>query len=392
MTPPCHAKAASCRRTPKQRSRVSALIASASHVEAAKVVKEIGTFRLIQCRYLEEYHAARARSDPLEGIEEDMRSRMHRRELRLRAGAVVVIMTICFGQPGFVFGQTQSSAGAATPQADGTAQQAFEVASIKPSAEDGRRVMIGISPGGRFTASGVTVRMLIQEAYDVRDFQIAGGPGWIASERYDIVAKSETPGLNRDKIKVLLQSLLAERFNLKLHRETKELPIYALIVGKSGNKLHKSEIQTDPADDDVPPKMPHSREPGVEDRSAVRAGGSAPRVKGAMIRMGRGQLEAQMAALKDFASLLAQQVGRPVVDKTGLEGKYDFKLEWTPDESMRGNGPFGESPAHEAAPAGDSSGPSIFTALQEQLGLKLESEKGPVEILAIDHIDKASAN
>ncbi len=277
-------------------------------------------------------------------------------------------------------------------QADATSQQAFEVASIKPSAEDGRRVSIWISPGGRFTASGVSAKMLIQEAYDLRDFQISGGPGWLTSERYDITAKSELPGLNRERIKVLLQSLLADRFGLKFHRETKELPIYLLVVGKNGPKFHKSEIQSDPSADAVPEKAPQTGEPGSVDRTATRAAGGGPTPKGAMIRMGRGQLEAQMALVKDFASILSQQLGRPVVDKTGLEGKYDFELQWTPDESMRGVGPFGDSPVRDAPPAGDSSGPTIFTALQEQLGLKLESAKGPVEILVIDQIDKASAN
>jgi uncharacterized protein (TIGR03435 family) len=99
-----------------------------------------------------------------------------------------------------------------------------------------------------------------------------------------------------------------------------------------------------------------------------------------------------MISLSEFASLLAQQLGRPVKDKTGLEGKFDFKLEWTPDEGIRGVGPVGEGTPHEGSSAADSSGPSIFTALQEQLGLKLESDKGPAEILVIDRVEKPSAN
>ncbi len=319
-----------------------------------------------------------------------MQSSRHRGKLPSPFVTVLAVMIILLGLASPLPGQTQSQAVAASPQAEAAGPQSFEVASIKPSAEDGRRVMVGISPGGRYTATGVSVKFLIQQAYDIRDFQISGGPGWLSSERYDIVAKAETPDLNRDKIRVLLQSLLAERFNLKVHRETKELPIYALVVVKGGHKLHKSEIQTDPIGS-PPPEASQRGEPGV---SAHAAGGRpSPGPKGARISFRRGQVDAQMAPLSELVSLLASQLGRTVVDKTGLEGKYDFRLEWTPDESLRGAGPFGEGPSHEAAtPAADASAPSIFTALQEQLGLRLEPQKGPVEILVIDHIDKASAN
>ncbi len=320
---------------------------------------------------------------------------MHRDVRRHRfvvlVGSTAAAITVMLGFAGTPRGSAQSQAGAPLSQAEAPAPQSFEVASIKPSAEDGRRVTVGISPGGRYTATGVTLKFLIMQAYDIRDFQISGGPGWLGSERYDIVAKADTPSLNREKVKVLLKSLLAERFNLKVHRETRELPVYALVVGKNGPKLQKSETQSDAADIGAPPRQPQPGAPGTEDRE-VRGGEGRPGAKGAMIRMGRGQVNAQMATLQDLATLLAQQVGRPVTDKTGLAGKYDFSLEWTPDESLRGTGLFGESPGPEPAPATDSSGPSIFTALQEQLGLKLESEKGPVEILVIDHVDKASAN
>ncbi len=305
-------------------------------------------------------------------------------------GACVAAMTVMFGLAGPRPGQTPAQADSATPQAEAKAPQSFEVASIKPSAEDGRRVMFGISPGGRFNASGVSVKMLIQQAFDIRDFQITGGPGWLSSERYDIVAKAET-SLTRENLKVMLQSLLAERFNFKFHRETRELPIYALVVGRSGPKLHKSETQTDLPEEGAAQKDPPPGGQGGSPLADVRAV-RGPGGKGAMIRLGRGQLGAQMAGIKDLAMLLAQQIGRPGVDRTGLEGKYDFNLEWTPDESLRAAGPLGDGPPRDAAPVGDSSGPSIFTALQEQLGLKLESEKGPVEILVIDHIEKASAN
>ncbi len=110
------------------------------------------------------------------------------------------------------------------------------------------------------------------------------------------------------------------------------------------------------------------------------------------MRMGRGQLSAQMAPVSALANMLSQQLGRPVIDKSGLKGAFDFKLEWTPDESQRGFGFLGDKPPGESAPPADSSGPSLFTAVQEQLGLKLESQKGPVEIVVIDHIEKPTEN
>jgi uncharacterized protein (TIGR03435 family) len=304
-------------------------------------------------------------------------------------------------------------AGAAAPQAEATGPLSFEVASIKPSAGDGRTVMVQMAPGGRYTASGVTVKLLIQQAYDVRDFQISGGPSWLTSERYDIVAKAET-NANRDQIKLMLQSLLKERFNLVLHRETRQLPIYALVVGKNGHKLHLSEIQPSEQPAAAPPNAPQSgprvalggvaqgggaqagRAGGVAGGIGGGAGGGGgaaggPQRAGSMMRMGRGQLSAEMAPIAALVNMLSQQLGRPVLDQTGLTGSFDFKLEWTPDETQRGLGLEGEKPPGEIAPPGES-GPSIFTAVQEQLGLKLESAKGPVEILVIDRIERPSEN
>ena len=303
------------------------------------------------------------------------------------AALAVLITAIGLSRPSL--GQAQSQTGAAAPQSGATAPQSFEVASIKPSAGDGRQVGIGVLPGGRYRATGVTARMLIQQAYDIRDFQISGGPGWLASDRYDINAKAETPNLTRDTIKVLLQSLLAERFNLVVHRETKELPIYALVVGKDGPKLHKSEIQPDLQNSGTPPKAPQPDDPGPLART-VQGSGTPP--KGTMMRMGRGQLSAQMSPLAGLAAQLAASLGRPVVDKTGLTGYFDFNLEWTPDETQGSGMLFGEKPPLDSAPPVGSSGPSIFTALQEQLGLKLESQKGPVEVLVIDRIEKPTEN
>lgn len=253
----------------------------------------------------------------------------------------------------------------------------FEVASIKPSSEDGRRISIQIQPGGGLRATGATLKTLLTIAYDVRDFQISGGPGWINSDRYDITAKSERSTASetapsdprkmtdeqmkttQEQMRQKLQALLADRFQLALHHETKEQPVYALVVGKSGSKLQE----------------------------AKEAEGSRS------LRMGRGQLTGTAAPLQMLASALSNQLGRPVIDRTGLTGKFDFKLEWTPDPGQSG-GTFGGTPPPgvDAPPPPDPNGPSVFTAVQEQLGLRLESQKGPVDVLVIDRVEKPSEN
>jgi uncharacterized protein (TIGR03435 family) len=236
------------------------------------------------------------------------------------------------------------------------AQQAFEVASIKPNSTGDNRVMIRMQPGGRLTATGVTLRQLISQAYNVRDFQITGGPGWIAAERYDINAKGPDGMPDRvppEVLRPMLRALVDERFQLKTHAETREMPIYALVVGKAGKLI--------PA---------------------------APESQGPMMRMGRGQLNGKKVPMAMLAQQISQQLGRAVVDKMELKGDFDFTLEWTPEP---GQGP-GVHPPGEPIPAADSSGPTIFTAVQEQLGLRLESQKGPVEIIVIDSVAKPTEN
>jgi len=252
----------------------------------------------------------------------------------------------------------------------------FEVASIKPSGTDDHRFMIQIQPGGGLRTSGTTLKMLLTQAYDVRDFQVSGGPGWINTERYDITAKSEhsaeaqtLPDDPRkmtdeqrktvgDQMRERLRALLADRFQLTIHRETRDQSVYALVVAKGGPKLKESETKE----------------------------GTGPR---GMMRMGRAQLSGQGVQLEMLTRTLSSQLGRPVIDRTGLKGNFDFKLEWTPDPgqpaAMPANGP-------DAPPPPDPNGPSIFTAVQEQLGLRLESQKGPVEMLVIDKVEKPSEN
>lgn len=259
-----------------------------------------------------------------------------------------------------------------------TAPLTFEVASIKPTAETGFRTGIQMQPGGGLRVSGATLKMLLTVAYDVREFQIAGGPSWISADRYDILAKtagsdSERPPSDprqltdaqmktaREQMQQRLQALLAERCQLTIHRETKEQPVYALLVGKNGPKIQPVE---------------------------AKDGGSPPRMM-----MGRGMLNGQGVELQMLATVLSNQLGRPVLDRTSLKGHFDIKLEWTPDpgQSMT---PLGGAPPPgvQAPPPPDPNGPSIFTAIQEQLGLRLESQKGPVEMIVIDRVEKPSEN
>jgi bla regulator protein BlaR1 len=235
------------------------------------------------------------------------------------------------------------------------APKEFEVASIKPSAPGPvNRMRVEMSPGGRFSTSNVSLKLLIQQAYNVKAFQISGGPGWIDSERYDLVAKADGDISGPAQLRPLLQKLLADRFQLTIHHDTKELPVYALVVGKNGPKFKESV-----------------------------ANGPGPN-----IRMGRGVIDGQGMGMEMLASQVSGQLGRTVIDRTGLKGQYEIKLEFTPEGSSQ----RGPADGPEASPPPDPTGPSIFTALQEQLGLKLESSKGPVEIIIIDRAEKPTEN
>jgi uncharacterized protein (TIGR03435 family) len=260
------------------------------------------------------------------------------------------------------------------------------VVSVKPNHGGAGGVMIRMAPGGRFEAQNITVKFLLEEAYDVKDNQISGAPGWLDSERFDIEAKPEDapagdkqnqdPQARHARIMLMMQSMLADRFKLTLHHETKDLQLYALVVAKNGPKLHET---TAPAID------PSASGP-------LPPGGPMPR--GSMRMTGRGDLTVAGVALSEFANVLSRQIGRLVVDKTGLTGSYDFTLKWTPDEGQGQmfGGPGGGPDGRPAPPPPDASGPSLFTALQEQLGLKLETQKGPVDTIVIDHVERPSEN
>ena len=250
-----------------------------------------------------------------------------------------------------------TAAGIAAAQAPSAAPKSFEVASIKPMPPGDNRVRVEMNPGGRFTFTNINVAFLMQQAFDARPFQIVGGPGWMTADRFEIKAKAEGE-VSREQIKPLLQSLLEERFKLKFHKETKEAPIYHLVVGKNGHKM----------------------KPGEHGQS--------------MMRMGRGQINANGVTMQMLSTNLSNILGRTVLDKTELEGGFNVELNWTPDETQAGGGPSGPPSGGQPPPPppSDGTGPTLFTAVQEQLGLKLESTKGPVPMFVIDHIEKPTEN
>jgi uncharacterized protein (TIGR03435 family) len=238
----------------------------------------------------------------------------------------------------------------------------FDVAAIhlhEPQPHD--HVSIASSPwDGRLHASNVSLFTLIWWSFEMPESRILGAPGWADTKRFDIEAAADPSidaqlkGLNSDagrKVKeAMVRALLADRFKLVTHTETRELPIYTLVVDKRGAKL-----------------------------GAIKDSGTS-------IGLGRGHIETQSSnSVASLAEQLSKVVGRDVVDKTGITGRYDLKLDWTPDDSaaLGSNG---------SAAAPSESGPSLFTALEEQLGLKLEPAKGPVQVLVIDHVETPSAN
>lgn len=281
-------------------------------------------------------------------------------------GAVTIAGPVIFGL--LHAPQVRAQSPQTSSATSGTTSFSYEVASIKPNKADDGRIMFRNAPDG-FTANGATLKFLIEFAYNLKDFQVSGAPGWAESEKYDIDAKMDEATIEAFKKltreqsiaqrRLMLQSLLAERFKLKVSHSSKEAPIYALVVAKNGPKLTQS---------------------------ADSASGPAGTIARGQFRFAPGELNAVGMLLSNLADQLSREVGRQVVDKTGLQGRYDFTLHWTPDAPAGGPGGPGD------APPPDSSGPSIFTALQEQLGLKLESQKGPVETLTIESIEKPSEN
>jgi len=227
----------------------------------------------------------------------------------------------------------------------------FEVASVHPNRSGDLSYRIRTPAGERFTATNVTIRTLLREAFNVKNFQISGAPGWTDTERYDIAAKLDpavenSRMLDPDELGPLIQGLLVSRFQLRIHHVTKQLPVFTVVAARGGPRLH-----------------PNTGTPGHE------------------TDWGKDHINAHDVTIAEFCRVLESQPGRVVVDDTKVHGTFDFGLTWTPD--------LLETPGSRTM---DSSGASIFTVIREQYGLELKPGKGPVDVIVIDHVERPSAN
>jgi uncharacterized protein (TIGR03435 family) len=238
-----------------------------------------------------------------------------------------------------------------------TFDPAFEVATIKPARPDEQGKGFGIR-GRRFSTINTSLNDLIAFSYGLHARQITGGPAWAESDRFDIVAEPDGEGQPSEKQwKTMVQKLLADRFQLVFHHDKKDLSVYTILVAKTGPKLTKS-----------------TRDPNGLPGLGLR---------------GLGALVVSNGTIADFASLMGNTaLDRPVVDQTGLPGRYDFTLNWTPDESQFAS--FGVK--IPPPPATTEPPPDLFTAIQQQLGLKLDAVKAPTDVLVLDHVAKPSEN
>ena len=256
-------------------------------------------------------------------------------------------------------------------------QATFDAVSIKPDKSGDNRVMLRPEPGGRFLATNATVEMLVNTAYQLKPHQLIGGPSWITSEHFDIEAKAES-SIPFNQMRPMLQAMLADRFKLAVHHETWQVPQYFLVLvneGKLGPKLvaHSDDVKCV----DVSAGPPPQPRPG-----------EAPPIPCGGFLMSLSHMAARKTTLEALSGTLSNFVDRPVVDRTGLTGLYDVEFDFTPVQTPFSPGPGGPAPA-----APDSNAPPlIFTALQEQLGLKLKPETAPGDVLVIDHVEEPSPN
>jgi uncharacterized protein (TIGR03435 family) len=272
--------------------------------------------------------------------------------------------------PGLLAQVTGGPAPTAPPAAATPAPMEFDVVSVKPNTSENGMMRVMTRPG-IFSATGVTLKTLIQQAYNIREDLISSGPGWVGSSAWDIEGKISPADADALKAmtneqrnaaqRQMMQHALVDRFKLQTHIETKTLPVYELVLAKSGSKLKEAD--------------PNNTYPtGIKGPDGIGRAGS--------IRIEPGKLMGQGLPISSLTNILSRNVERTVIDKTGLTGKYDLTLTWKPEDDHGGqeNG------------AADANAPDLFTALQEQLGLKLVSTKGPVDTLVIDHVEKPAEN
>jgi uncharacterized protein (TIGR03435 family) len=229
--------------------------------------------------------------------------------------------------------------------------QTFDVASIRPHAPDDSRFLVRQPNGGHFTAEGAVGKLLVMLAYGVQDSQITGGPNWFGTEKWDIEAKCDDNRHSAEETKHMLQKLLEDRFSLKILHQTEQRAVYVLTVSNKGPKFSGTEKAT------------------------------------TNLRVSSNSISMQRGTMGGLTGVLATALGRPVLDRTGLTGQYDLSVQWDDAPVREGGAPGIDAPA---APGNDHG--SIFTAVENQLGLRLEGQHAPVDVLVIDHIDKPSSN
>jgi uncharacterized protein (TIGR03435 family) len=282
---------------------------------------------------------------------------------RLRITWTLVLLALCIASvhAQSTPGDNKSGVGAKIP--------AFDVASIHQRKDLSGSMMMRWTPDGSYRGVNITLTSLFASAYDIKMDLISGAPSWVENTHFDVEAKvapedaEAVKKLTQDQRRAMLRSLLEDRFHLKAHVETKTLPVYELVVAKGGSKLTPAAPDPPPSPDAKPDDPPKNR--------------------GRMM-MSSNTFEGTDIPINSFVANLAYIVSRTVIDKTGLTGKYDMKLKWTPEDQVMSAG--------SSSGANTDSGPSIFTALEEQLGLRLVSSKGPVDTLVIDHVEMPTEN
>jgi uncharacterized protein (TIGR03435 family) len=302
---------------------------------------------------------------------------LHRQVHNLTSGGKLLLAAVGLMALAGPFAIGLGNAGLGNAQSQSSPPLAFEVASVKPNKSGAIRAPSMILPGGRFTATNNTLRALILNAYGISasPYLLSGGPAWIDSEAYDVDAKAAAnaipPGASNrvlwEKTRLMLRTLLADRFHLVIRSDAKELPVYELAVARNGSKLNRAEQDC------------------TASLTACHGfSGNPTRLSGPAVDM------------TDLALTLSSYSDRPVLDKTGIQGLFDIKLQWNPFAG-RAQSPedVQRSPGAEAREGRNpdlDSLPTLFTALEQQLGLKLESRKGPIEIYVIDHVERPSEN
>jgi uncharacterized protein (TIGR03435 family) len=249
----------------------------------------------------------------------------------------------------------QSCLAQSVPPMAADAKPGFEVATIKPSQPEEQRAVMVV--GSRLATKATSLVDLMMFAYGVHPSQIAEGPDWMTAEKFDVVVQPNMPGRpNTAQMHSIVQQLLADRFKLAFHHAQRELPVYRIVAAKGGPKL-----------------TPTTKEGQATNTAAVG--------------IAAGLMTVRNATLSEFASLMQRYVrlDRPIVDRTGIAGKFDYKLSWTPDSSQFDGNPPGPARSDENAP-------SLYTAIQEQLGLKLEAAREPTDVLIIDRVERPSEN